>query len=377
MDCLIIAGEKSGEEHVMGFLPSLKRSLPEARFWGVGGDDMRAQGVELLYQLNEFSSMGFSEVIGKIPFYFKALNVLEQEARKRGTRFAILVDFQDFNMRLAKRLHAAGVKVLYYVAPQAWAWKPFRAQVMAQNVHTLFCILPFEKDWFQKRGVRQAISVPHPIVGRYKAQLPESLSQKKNRPLSTPARLLLLPGSRRSEVALMLPPFMEAVNMVREKLPVEVGLVPSENLPLELFAPYLKNIDQTFDPHDLPRALTWADVSLATSGTVTLSCGLFGVPTVVCYRTSLFNEWVFHTFINYQGAISLTNIVHQKMLFPEITQDSVTGYNLAQKLLHWLTEPGEYARIRDELLGTQALLSSGQDPATCLAQAMQSEESAR
>ena len=129
---LIIAGEKSGEEHALTFLEGLKVQHPEIKFWGVGGDELAAQGMELKYHLRDFSSWGFSEVIKKLPFYIKALKNIEQEALKRKTKTAILIDFQDFNLRLAKRLKKQGVNVLYYVAPQAWAWKASSRGVAAR-----------------------------------------------------------------------------------------------------------------------------------------------------------------------------------------------------------------------------------------------------
>jgi lipid-A-disaccharide synthase len=120
--CLIIAGEKSGEEHALSFLNELKRASPDTEFFGVGGDEMKQAGVELLYHLNDFSSWGYSEVITKIPFYFKAMNTIVDEVKKRGTKTAILIDFQSFNLKLAGKLKEIGVEVLYYVAPQACAW---------------------------------------------------------------------------------------------------------------------------------------------------------------------------------------------------------------------------------------------------------------
>ncbi len=149
--CLIIAGEKSGEEHAMSFFPELRKLSPDTEFYGVGGDLLQKEGMELIYHLGEFSSMGFSEVIGKIPFYFRALKKFENLVQEKGTKTAILIDFQDFNLRLAQRLSKQGVKILYYVAPQAWVWKAKRAGVLSRTVHTLFSILPFEKDWFEER----------------------------------------------------------------------------------------------------------------------------------------------------------------------------------------------------------------------------------
>ena len=169
--CLIIAGEKSGEDHAMTFLPELMKLSPNCKFYGVGGKRLEDLDVELLYHLKDFSGIGISEVLGKIPFYFKALDNIVSEVKKRETKTAILIDFQGFNLKLAKKLKKLGVNVLYYVAPQAWVWKPWRSKVLEQNVHTLFTILPFEKKWFSERGVTKVKAVVHPLMNEYGQQL--------------------------------------------------------------------------------------------------------------------------------------------------------------------------------------------------------------
>ena len=128
--CLVIAGEKSGEDHGMTFLPELMKKCPETSFFGVGGDRFKDFGVDLLYHSRDFSGIGISEIAGKIPFYLKAMNLILDEVKKRKVKTAILIDFQGFNLKLAKKLKALGVNVLYYVAPQAWVWKPWRAKVL-------------------------------------------------------------------------------------------------------------------------------------------------------------------------------------------------------------------------------------------------------
>ena len=150
-EVLVVAGEKSGEEHFLSLLKDFQR--PDSiNFFGVGGQEMKRAGVECFYDLNSFSSMGFSEPIKKLPFYIKALNKLVDEATRRKAKYAILIDFQEFNLKLAKKLSMSGVKVLYYVAPQAWAWRPGRCKKLSAYTHRLFTILPFEQEWFESRG---------------------------------------------------------------------------------------------------------------------------------------------------------------------------------------------------------------------------------
>lgn len=370
--CLIIAGEKSGEEHALSFLPTLMRISPETQFWGVGGDDMKDIGFESLYHLNDFSTWGFSEVLTKIPFYLNALNIIEKEALRRGTRTAVLIDYQDFNMKLGKRLSRHGIRVLHYVAPQAWAWKSWRAKVLAKTVHTLFAIIPFEKDWFKSRGVKRVVNIPHPILN-YHGEKAFDLPERSFSDLKKEVRILLLPGSRKSEVSFLLPEFIETIKILKKSYPIKVGIVRSASVRPELYEPYQDFWQEEWNHKELSSALHWAHVSLAASGTVTLSCALFEVPTIVAYKASLFNEFIYHTFVTYRGAISLANIIHQKMLFPEFIQDRVNAYELAKQLEKWLVSEKDYQEIKRELRQTRILLKGEEvDVAEYIAKVIQS-----
>jgi lipid-A-disaccharide synthase len=357
--CLIIAGEKSGEEHALSFFPALRKLCPDVKFYGVGGDELEKSGVELLYHLKDFSSMGFTEVIHKIPFYFNALKRLEDEVVKRGTKSAILIDFQDFNMRLAKRLKARGVKVLYYVAPQAWAWKPHRAKALSENTHTLFTILPFEKEWFGQRGVKQIKSIPHPLMLTYKDEL-SNIPAKPFGSWSEKLKILLLPGSRRFEVYSLLPKFIDAIKLLKKSYNVEIHLVKVNHIASEFYNLYQDDIDVVYPSTDLTLAMKECHFSMAASGTVTLSTGLFELPTVVCYQAGLLNEFIFYNFVKYQGPISLTNIIHDKLIFPEYVQSAVEPSRIAEAIRAWTTNENVYNEVKKTLKETKNLLS-GED----------------
>jgi lipid-A-disaccharide synthase len=354
--CLVIAGEKSGEEHAMSFFPELKALCPNVTFYGVGGDELEQHGMQITHHLRDFSSMGFSEVIQKIPFYFNALKELEREVLRRGTRTAIVIDFQDFNLRLARRLARRGVKVLYYVAPQAWAWKAGRAAVLARTVHTLFTILPFEKEWFIQRGVHQVRAIPHPLMLTYRDSFPE-ISEKPFGCWKDKLKVLLLPGSRKAEIHSLLPDFIETVRILRRHYPVEVHLVKVNHVDPQIYNYYQSAVDVWYESHELTRAMHNCHLALAASGTVTLSTGLFELPTVVCYRSSLLNEFIFRNFIKYQGPASLTNIIHDKMVFPEFWQERVIPQQLARALMSWIGDEKAYNEVKAQLKETKRLLS--------------------
>lgn len=343
----------------MSFFPELVKLCPDVKFFGVGGEDLRKEGMELLYHLKDFSSMGFSEVIHKIPFYFNALKKLEEEVVRRGTKTAILVDFQDFNMRLAARLKKRGVKVLYYVAPQAWAWKPHRSDALSKNVHTLFTILPFEKEWFGSRGVKQVRSIPHPLKLTYQNQL-DSIPAKPFGSWNKKLKLLLLPGSRKFEVYNLLPLFMEAVKILRRTIPLEVHLVKVGHISDDFYNLYESEIDKTYSSDELTLAMKECHFSFAASGTVTLSTGLFELPTVVCYKASLLNEFIFYNFIKYKGPISLTNIIHDRIIYPEFIQGDVNPAKLAGLIKTWSQNEKVYNDLKARLKETKTLLS-GED----------------
>lgn len=355
---LIIAGEKSGEDHAMTFFPELRRKLPDHRFFGVGGQELQEEGVELIYHLNDFSSMGITEVVGKIPFYLKAMNHLISEVKKRNCKTAILVDFQGFNLKISKKLKALGVDVLYYVAPQAWVWKPWRAKVLEENVHTLFTILPFEKKWFQDRGVSKVKAVMHPLMVKHAKDIAQirarSFAQMENRT----KKLLLLPGSRNSEVSALLPIFMEVVHNLRSQgQQLDVSIVKVSSVSSQNYEPYKESFYKIYEAKDLEQALNESDLCLAASGTVTLATGIFELPTIVAYKMSKLNELILKMLIPYKGPASLTNIILDEYVFPELIQDQAQSQNLTKIALRFLTDAGYYDSTVNKLKNTKDLLS--------------------
>ncbi len=359
-NCLIIAGEKSGEEHVLSFLPQLQKLVPQVHFWGVGGDQMAAAGVELLYHLQDFSSWGYSEVVRKIPFYFRALNKIKKEAVSRSCQVAILVDFQEFNLKLAQGLAQLGVAVLYYVAPQAWAWKARRVKTLQASVHTLFTILPFEKQWFVARGLTNVKALAHPIWQRFQQhfQIPrppcdyhQSYQQLRNHPT-----ILLLPGSRQHEVKYLLPIFLQVIKTLRAQMPIRLELVKASHLDDKNFVIAADQVDHFYRDDELVIALQRADCCLAASGTVTLTTALFQVPTLVCYQSSLLNELIYYLFVSYRGPISLCNIVHNRLVFPEFVQEFCNERLLTSALKKWIEDENEFVRIKNILEKTKDLI---------------------
>ena len=358
---LLIAGEPSGEEHAMSFLPDLLKERPDIKLWGVGGELLSSQGMELCYHLKDFSTMGFSEVVGKISYYKKALHFITQEAIRRNTKDAILIDFQDFNMRLAQKLSQKGIRVWYYVAPQAWAWRPWRAKTLSLCTHKLFTILPFEEKWFRERGVGQQVSIPHPLTKSWSIQLSQLKEQAWTERLLVQPRLIVLPGSRRSEVLPLLPHFVETIKILKRAFPdMKVTLSRVSHLDPQLYECAQDVVDTWISPEELPDYLLHSDAALAASGTVTMGTGLLGVPTVVAYQSSLINEFIIRKIIRYFRPVSLTNLILEEIVFPEYLQQQVQPELMAASIIKWWRNPSDWEKIKRKLAQLPLMLSQGE-----------------
>jgi lipid-A-disaccharide synthase len=284
------------------------------------------------------------------------MNNILLEVEKRNCKVAILIDYQSFNLKLAGKLKKRGVEILYYVAPQAWAWKEYRVKKLSEYVHTLFTIIPFEKKWFQDRLVKKVISIDHPLWTTYEKELVNFSSDQFNQSSKRPMRLLLLPGSRHSEVNLLLPEFIESVRVLQKEFPLEVSIVKSSSVNEELYAPYNEYFDKIYFNEDLVAALKSADFALASSGTVTLTCALFEVPTIVCYKTSLLNQFIFEAIVRYKWFISLANIIQNRSVFPELLQDKVSSYNIVSHFKFWYYNERDYRELKEQLKQTKKMV---------------------
>ncbi len=343
-NCFILAGELSGEEHAQTFLPQLMKHNPHYHFWGVGGEYFKTLGVEILYSIKDFSSMGFTDVIKKISFYKQARKEVIGQVIQRKTQLAILIDFQGFNMSLLKPLFEQGVKVLYFVAPQAWAWKSWRTILLQKYVTKLYCILPFEESWFKSRGVFQAEPIAHPSFTR--------LIKHRHITHENKNYIVWLPGSRKGEISIHWPLFIDVLAKIRDEFPSLEHVVVTSPAFRELGYEQIKIEGLKYrDSEDLFQVLDESFLSVAASGTVTLNCALLKVPTIVCYRVNLLNAWIFRSFIKYKGFVSLANLMLNKPIFPELLQENCQTQLIYLTIKKWLEEPKIRDNIKSELAG--------------------------
>lgn len=358
---LLSAGEPSGDLHGAAVAAALRRRWPTARLFGLGGPLMAEAGVELLEDVRRLAVMGFVEVAGRLPFFVRLLRRVQHEMVRRGTDLVVPIDYPGFNLRLARAARRSRVPVLYYIAPQVWAWHRSRCRQLAANTDRLAVVLPFEEQVFGGAGAR-AVFVGHPLldaapVDTTREVFCERLGLDAGAPI-----LALFPGSRAQEVQRHLPVFQEAAARVRDEHPeVQPVIAASRTLPTELYS------GAPFPLTDDSRALlAHARAALVKSGTGTLEAALAGTPLVIAYRTHPLTFWLARRLVRVPR-IGLVNLVAGEPVAPEYLQDDATADALARALTPLLVEGEARTRMLEGLARVRALLAPRQDDADTVA----------
>jgi lipid-A-disaccharide synthase len=314
---------------------------------------MREAGVDSIVNADELAIMGLWEVGRALPKFWSAFGQLKRSAEKRKPLAAILVDWPDFNLRLARWLHRRGIPVIYYISPQLWAWRPGRVRHIQRDVDLLLSILPFEKDWYAARGVTHVEYVGHPLTGEIRAEGERSDFFQRNDLDPAKPLVALLPGSRHKEVVRILPPMLDAVALMRQERPdVQFVIVVAPNRDLsetrEIVATRAGlNDSLRIVHHQTCEALAAADADAVASGTATLEAALLGTPMVVVYKESAVNWHALGSLITTEH-FGLVNLIAGRRLATELMQDDFTGASLSRELIS-LLEPDRNALMRTEL----------------------------
>jgi len=332
---LLSAGEPSGDLHGAAVARALRRRWPNVRLFGLGGPKMAEAGVELLADMNELAVMGFAEVVGRIPFFLGLLRRIRGELRERGADLVVPIDYPGFNLRLARAARELGTPVLYYIAPQVWAWHRSRIHQLARTADHLAVILPFEEPLFREAGARVTF-VGHPLLDavpeiRSREAFCAELGLDPRRPI-----LALFPGSRAQEVERHLTVFTEAALRAMEGHPgVQPVIAAAESLDAAAYAgapfPVVRRSAEL---------LAHARAALVKSGTTTLQAALAGVPIVIAYRTHPVTFWLAKRLVRVDH-IGLANLVAGRRVAPEFLQDEAEPAALAAALLPLLSDGPE------------------------------------
>jgi lipid-A-disaccharide synthase len=354
---LISAGEASGDLYA-GRLAAALRERGAGELFGMGGEQMRAAGVELLAESHEVSVLGITEILRRLPDLRRVFRRLLDAVDARRPPLAILVDFPGFHLRLARHLRQRGVRNLYFICPQLWAWRPWRVRVMRRRFERALCIFPFETEFYRQNGIN-AEYIGHPLVGTVKpsrtpAEFRAQLGVESSRPL-----VALLPGSRAREVAHNLPGIVEACRELASERParrVEFLLAAAPGLPESTLAPALKAglgirviNGATYD------ALAAADVAVVSSGTATVEAALSGTPMVVVYRVSPMTATLARPLIR-TPYFAMVNLIAGRRIVPEFIQDSFTGPAVAREVGRLLDSPSAREAMKRDLGEVEARL---------------------
>ncbi|HCA79823.1 MAG TPA: lipid-A-disaccharide synthase [Bacteroidetes bacterium] len=344
---MIIAGEASGDLHGSGVVRELKRANPAIEIFGVGGDRMKSEGMQLVYHVNELGFMGFVEVIKHLPVINSMKRTLEALLRHRRPDVVLLIDYPGFNLRFAKTAKRSGVKVVYYISPQVWAWHRSRVKEMRGVVDRMLVIFPFEEELYRKEGVAVEF-VGHPLLEVLKSDLDRTAFCRRYSLDAGKKILALLPGSRRQEIEMILPEMLRAARTVAAEAGVEIVLALAPTLREDHLRTFysLEGIRVIRDAaYDVMRN---ADFAMVTSGTATLETGLFGTPMCVVYKTSWVTYLLGRLLIRVKN-IGLVNIVAGKEVVPEFIQHRATASNLAREALRYLGDEQLLADTREQL----------------------------
>jgi lipid-A-disaccharide synthase len=361
---LISAGEASGDLYASLVVEELRRIWPDARFFGCGGPRMRAAGVETVVDAASLAVVGLVEVVGHLPRIHREYRKLLTAAEERRPDFALLTDSPDFHLRVARRLHADGVKVFYLVAPQVWAWRKGRIRAIRRLVQHLLCIFPFEEEYFRQRGV-EATYVGHPMADRVRPSLSREAFFRKHG--LDPARPLIavLPGSRRGESARHLPVLLDAVRRLNREQNLNFALPASATTGAGFFMELMGYARTGDAPVTVLEGESWeamahASVALAASGTVTVEAALLGTPMVTFYRVSP-ASWLLGKALVDVPYYSMVNLIAGWGVVPELMQGQMTGANLAREATRLLTNEAARTEMRAGLDEVRRKLSGGGD----------------
>ncbi len=354
---MMIAGEASGDLHGSGVVRELKKLNPKVEVYGVGGDKMRHEGMSIVFHVNELSFMGFAEVVKHLPLIYAMEKTLEKLLKLKRPDVVVLIDYPGFNLRFARIAKRNGVKVVYYISPQVWAWRKSRIEKMKGNVDKMLVVFPFEEALYRKKGI-DAEFIGHPLL----EEMQTHLSRKnffKRYGLDPKKRLLgLLPGSRLQEIENIFPEMLSAARQIAAELGVEVavGIAPT------LEEDYFRRV-YSVDGIHLIKGATYelmenADLAIVTSGTATLETACFETPMMVVYKTSWLTYLIGRILVRVKN-IGLVNIVAGKQIVPEFIQHRAIAKILATEAVRLLSDEKSLGEMRSELSKLKHLLGSG------------------
>ena len=357
---LMVAGELSGDMHGAALIKTLQSKRPDLRVFGIGGPAMREAGMETLYDVSDMAAMGFVEVLRRYGFFRRVFFELLAAARDRQPDGVILIDYPGFNLRFARRTHALGIKTIYYICPQVWAWHRARIPRMAASLDQLIAIFPFEAHHFEGTGLKVDY-VGHPLVDEMREF---SATPQTEIPWQGSPRIALLPGSRRAEIDCILPDIWKAAGLLQQARPDASFIVAAPDPKIEAL---IRARIATLKPAparwsivtgQTREVLRQATAAMAASGTVTLEGALLECPMLLVYKMAAITHFLAKRIVK-TDHIGLASIVLGKKVCPEFIQDAATPSALAEGLIPLLTDTPPRARMIADYRNVKTALGQG------------------
>jgi lipid-A-disaccharide synthase len=337
---LLSAGEASGDMYASRLAITLQQRA-DVQLFGMGGPQMRAAGVEIVVDYAEVSVVGITEVVKKLPSLRRAMRRLVDEAQRRQPPLAILTDFPGFHLRLARKLSPLGIRNIYYICPQFWAWRPWRANLVRRRFAQALCIFPFEEKFYRDAGVAVEF-IGHPLVGNVKASLSRAEFCAENGLNTDKPIVTILPGSRHGEIEYHGAILAQALAQLRRAIPevqAVVAVAPGVNR-TELQASFGSVDAVRFLPGATYNALAAADLAIVSSGTATVEAALLGKPMIVIYRLSPLTAQLAKPLVRTRF-FSMVNLIAGREVVPELIQDDFTPIRVASEAVSLLSASKE------------------------------------
>lgn len=361
---IIIAGEASGDLHGSNLVRAIYKKNKEIYFSGIGGQALKKAGIEILVDASKLSVVGITEVFSKIPNLFKAMSVVKRHLKSFKPDLVILIDFPDFNLKIAAAARKLDIPVLYYISPQVWAWRPGRVKIIRKLVDHVAVILPFEKDFYRKHKV-PATFVGHPLLDNYtqnddlQSCTLETKKKFKNENHGIPV-IGILPGSRDKEVIKHLPVMLTAAQILQDRIKnikFIISIAPSvKKKHVEKILKNHKGLsDYELSTEDVKKVFGMCKIVVAVSGTVTLEAAISGTPTVIIYKLSPVSYWLGRLLVKVKN-FGLANLIAGENIVPELLQEKASPENIADTVFNMFNDTNGLQKLRKKLFEIKDML---------------------
>jgi lipid-A-disaccharide synthase len=348
---MIVAGEASGDLHGSGVVRALKKRQPAIEVYGIGGDKMREAGMELIFHIRQTSVMGIWEVLGHLPFIRRVFRRMDEVLHSRRPDVVILIDYPGFNLKFARLAKQLGVRVIYYISPQVWAWGKKRVMDIKCVIDKMLVVFPFEVEIYRKAGVSVEF-VGHPLLDAIRLPKQDNRSQFcRTHGLDENKKIVaLFPGSRTLEVTRLSPTMAKVGSELKKRLGVEIGVGVAAGMPIRLYDKYRTPDEMKLVMDDTYNLMRYADLAIVKSGTATLEIAYFGTPMIVVYKTSIITYLVYRALMLDVKHIGMANIIAGKQIVPELIQARATVKNIVSEAARLLGDEKLRNETRAELM---------------------------